>query len=207
VPDPETAGAPVDVGVAMAALEGEPESGDLHLVAPFRDGLLVAAVDGLGHGPEAAHAARVAGSELERDAGAPLTTLFERCHRRLAKTRGVVLSAASFNTAEGTLTWLGVGNVEGALVRAEPGSGAANESILLMGGVLGYQLPRLRPSTLSLVSGDTLVFATDGISSGFVRLFEPGLPPQLLADRILAEHSRMSDDALVVVARYSRESR
>jgi negative regulator of sigma-B (phosphoserine phosphatase) len=69
--------------------------------------------------------------------------------------------------------------------------------------VVGYQLPSLRPSTTRVESGDTLILTTDGIESGFRRQLSSGPPsPQQLADRILAEHRRESDDALVVVARY-----
>src|SRR2546430_400954 len=50
----------IDWGVAALALAGETESGDLHLVKRVGRGTLVAAVDGLGHGAEAAAAARAA---------------------------------------------------------------------------------------------------------------------------------------------------
>src|SRR5437870_3753009 len=48
----------IDWGVATLAHAGEKESGDLHLVKQVGRGVLVAAVDGLGHGAEAAAAAR-----------------------------------------------------------------------------------------------------------------------------------------------------
>jgi len=35
-------------------MPGQAVSGDMHLVRPFEDGVLVALVDGLGHGEEAA---------------------------------------------------------------------------------------------------------------------------------------------------------
>ena len=101
----------VDTGVAVATLPWETESGDTHVVAPHSDGVLVAGIDGLGHGSEAAHAARLARSVLEDDPGADLVELFARCHTRLARSRGVVMSLATF-TAGGELVWLGVGNVE-----------------------------------------------------------------------------------------------
>jgi phosphoserine phosphatase RsbX len=193
---------PLEVGAATAPLPGELVSGDLHLVEPFPGGVLVAAVDGLGHGAEAALAALRAVSVLEGDPGAPISELFERCHARLARTRGAVMSLASFVESEGLMTWVGVGNVEGTLVRAEPKAGMRPESILLLGGVLGHQLPRLRPSTTPVAPGDTLFLATDGVESGFLAGIDPAKPPQALAERILSEHGRKSDDALVVVARY-----
>ncbi|HEX2234619.1 MAG TPA: SpoIIE family protein phosphatase, partial [Thermoleophilaceae bacterium] len=157
----------LEVGAASAALHGENVSGDQQVVVPFTGGVLVGAVDGLGHGDEAAQAAHRAVSVLEEDAAAPLTTLFERCHSRLARTRGVVMSLASFNVAEHRLTWLGVGNVEGTLLRADSETPWPTESILLLGGVVGFQLPSLRPSTTQVRHGDTVILTTDGIESGF----------------------------------------
>jgi phosphoserine phosphatase RsbX len=187
----------------MAMLEGERESGDRYVVREFPGGTLVAAVDGLGHGGEAAHAARIASAELEDDPGAGLPQLFERCHRRLKRTRGVVMSVATFNHAESSMSWLGVGNVEGFLVRAGAEVRSGTDAILLLGGVVGYNLPRLRPSTTSVTPGDTVILATDGVEHGYLERLDRQRKPQELADEILASHGRSSDDALVVVARYT----
>jgi serine phosphatase RsbU (regulator of sigma subunit) len=37
--------------------------------------------------------------------------------------------------------------------------------VLLRSGVVGYQLPTLRASTLPIAPGDLLIFATDGIGA------------------------------------------
>ena len=50
----------IDWGVAARPLEGQAVSGDLHLVKPLDDGVLLAVVDGVGHGGEAVAAARAA---------------------------------------------------------------------------------------------------------------------------------------------------
>jgi negative regulator of sigma-B (phosphoserine phosphatase) len=192
----------LEVGAASAALHGESVSGDEYAVVPFTGGVLIGAVDGLGHGDEAAHAATRAVSVLEEDAAAPVTTLFQRCHARLARTRGVVMSLASFYEGEERMTWLGVGNVEGTLLRADAEAFWPMESILLLGGVVGFSLPRLRASTTELKRGDTIILTTDGIESGFRHGLRPGRPAQDLAEQILADHRKHSDDALVLVARY-----
>jgi phosphoserine phosphatase RsbX len=192
----------LEVGAAAASLPGESVSGDEHAVLPFDGGVLVGAVDGLGHGDEAAHAAGRALSVLAEDPGAPVPTLFERCHARLARTRGVVMSLAAFDASKHRLTWLGVGNVEGTLLRADAETMWPTESILLLGGVVGFQLPTLRPSTTELRPGDTLVLTTDGIESGFRHGLRPGGPAQDLADQLLEDHYKRNDDALVLVARY-----
>src|SRR5207247_1155147 len=102
-------------GVASRALAGQSVSGDKHLVKPVEEGFLLAAVDGVGHGAEASAAAKTALAVLEDHAGEPLVTLFKRCHERLTLTRGVVMTAAALQPAQGRLTWMGVGNVEAVL--------------------------------------------------------------------------------------------
>jgi negative regulator of sigma-B (phosphoserine phosphatase) len=191
----------VDFAVAEAALPGQPESGDLCLVAPHSGGVLVAVIDGLGHGYEAAQAARTAVATLAEDPSAELADLFSRAHGRLARSRGVVMSLASFGR-RGTLTWVGVGNVEGTLARVEEGRIRRCDSILLLGGVVGYQLPRLRASTTTVEPGDILILTTDGIRGGYVDGLEHVGDTQALADRILGEYAKGGDDALALVARY-----
>jgi negative regulator of sigma-B (phosphoserine phosphatase) len=189
-------------GVAGRELPGEEVSGDLHLVQPFAGGALAAVVDGLGHGAEAAAAAQKAVATLRDHAHESVLPLVRRCHAALRDTRGVVLTLASFNAADGTMTWVGVGNVEGVLIHAEEALGQGRDYVLLHGGVVGHQLPPLRAFVIPVARGDTLVLATDGIRPGFAEGLPPADPPQHLADRILARDFRGTDDALVVVARY-----
>ncbi len=191
-----------ELGVAGRELSGEAQSGDLHAARPYPGGLMVAAIDGLGHGDEAAAAAGVARSTLEEHAGDAPQALVERCHKRLRRTRGVVMSLASFSERANTMTWVGVGNVEGRLLRAGAEDTSRGESILLHGGVVGYQLPQLRPAVMPVAVGDLLIFATDGIHADFLDRLDVRGAPQEIADRVLARHAKESDDALVVVARY-----
>ena len=100
------------------------------------------------------------------------------------------------------MSWAGVGNIEGTLLRADPGEGRPRESVMLVGGVPGHQLPRLRPYDLPVSPGDTLILATDGVRGGYLDLVAVSDPPQQLADQLLAEYGRGTDDALVLVARY-----
>lgn len=188
--------------VASKVLEGQVETGDLHVVQAFPKGVLVGAVDGLGHGVEAAGAARVAVATVAEYAREPIISLVKHCHQRLIRTRGVVMSLASFNSLENTLTWLGVGNVEAVLLRADAAANPPRESILLRSGVVGYQLPALHASILPVTRGDVLILATDGIRSGFVDDVTLSDPPHQIAEEILARCARGMDDALVLVARY-----
>ena len=192
----------IEWGVASLTMCGQSQSGDRHLVQPYTNGLLVAVVDGLGHGEQAAAAADLAVTTLIKHAHESVIALLGLCHDALRKTRGVVMSLASFNELDRALTWMGIGNVEGMVIRAEGSPHSRHEYLLLRGGVVGDQLPSLGASIIPLMQGDTLVFTTDGIRGGFAQDLSASDPPQVMADRILAKYSKGSDDALVFVARF-----
>ena len=65
----------IDWALATSPLEGEPRSGDLHVVKEFPGGTLIGVVDGLGHGVEAGAAADEAVAELEAHAADDVVSL------------------------------------------------------------------------------------------------------------------------------------
>jgi serine/threonine protein phosphatase PrpC len=205
VPDADSWPGELERGLAAAALQGELHSGDRAVFVAWESGALAAAIDGLGHGADAAVAAEEAAKVVTENAQEAPETLLKRCHEALVRTRGVVMTLAWFDLRDHTLTWTGVGNVEGRLMRATAAPGVAPESALIKGGVVGYSLPSVRPTTTELHSGDTLVMATDGISSAFASSLVAGVDAQELAEKLLAEHGRGTDDALVVVVRAKLE--
>ena len=194
-------------GRALGGPSAGSESGDIEVVAPFEGGVLVAVIDGLGHGPAAAEAAKAAGAILQAHPNQPVVTLFEKCHEGLRRTRGAVMTLASFDARTSSLTWVGVGNVEGVLLRVRSGAEPRREWVTARGGVVGFQMPPLRPSTISISPGDTLVMATDGIRNSFTSELTLRENLQETANAILASHARQSDDALVVIARYLGQSK
>lgn len=193
----------LDCGVAAHVYAGQSRSGDSYVLVPTPAGALVAVVDGLGHGGEAADAAERAAEVLADHASDSVIGLVRRCHNALIGTRGVALSLAAFDAREDTVTWLAVGNVEALLVRADAHAAPRREAIVMRGGVVGARLPLLQASMTTVVRGDLLVFATDGIKSGFADRLDVSLPAQQLADQILAGYGRDTDDALVLVCRYA----
>jgi hypothetical protein len=198
----ETISAPlIEYGVATFVLPGQSESGDRHLVCCHETGILIAAIDGIGHGEEAGVAAKAAVSLLKTRADEQVISLVQECHENLRMTRGVVLSLASIDPLHGMMTWIGVGNVQGALMRTGASKGIVEQELLLRAGVVGSQLPPLQAAVLPIAQGDTLIFATDGVRSEFVKSLSALEAPQRSADRILEQYCRGNDDALVLVAR------
>ena len=188
--------------VAEAPFRNERESGDRYLCHQTATGVLIAAVDGTGHGAEAASAAKIAIATLEAHAlESPIASVL-RCHEDLKGTRGAVMTTAFIHFSDQTLTWLGVGNVEAMLFHRGSDPIFKPDRLLLRNGIVGYRLPPIRAEVLPLKPFDTLILVTDGIDPAFdegVRLDDA---PKAIADDILARHSTADDDALVLVARY-----
>lgn len=195
----------LDVGVASRALSGERSSGDRHVIQPWADGVLVGVVDGVGHGEEAARAAERAVEILRAHPDEPVVALLRRCHAQLRGTRGAAMSLASIDRRDGSLSWAGVGNVEGALVHHAPRAAPRHEHILLRGGLCGVQMVPPLVARLAIQPGDLLALATDGMRGDLVPFLGAPDPPQRIADLILRRNSTGRDDALVLVARYLGE--
>lgn len=191
----------IDWAVAERPLSGQSVSGDTHVVEPFPDGVLVAVIDALGHGEEAAATSQLAAATLRAYAHETIPALIRLCHERLRAARGVVLSVASFNGQNDTVSWGGVGNVEGFLMRARAGASPPREALVLRNGVVGFHLPDVRTTVLPVARGDVLVLATDGLAAGFLDRYDRGTPQQV-ADGILTRYGKPTDDALVLVAAY-----
>ena len=98
--------------------------------------------------------------------------------------------------------WIAVGNVEGALFRANRAGRPYRETVLTRSGVVGYQLPPLRAATHPLEPDDVLMFATDGIRDAFTNQPPLGREPQDTASEILNRFGKDNDDALVLVVRW-----
>lgn len=180
---------------------GDP-SGDFHLVAPFPGGVLVAVLDGRGHGPDAEKAARAAAAILAESPGDPLPDLFRRCHdRTVRKTRGAAISAAAIEDS-GRMTWAAVGDVTGVLARLRGG----RERLAVQGGFVGMEIPaEIRTSALMLEAGDVLAFASDGVEEKIAESVDSAgeVDPQQAADRLLAKHRTKMDDSIVWIGRWN----
>lgn len=187
------------IAAASRAYPDEVENGDAWQVDWHANTCRIAVVDGLGHGSQAAAAARAACQALAR--GPALTPLegLRVCHAALANTRGAAISIASIELDTSRLVYAGVGNVDAHLWQAE-----RQERLVGYRGIVGRTLPTLRDFSIRLQPDWVLLIHTDGVSGRFRvdTLFAELLTdPQELARHILKEWGRSSDDATVVVIR------
>lgn len=136
------------------------------LMIPFPNGVLLAAVAGLGRGEDAVTAAVTARQVLERHPSESPVALVQRCHEELRGSRGAVLALASVSELDAWMTWLAVGRAEAVLVHPAPAAKPMSEAAPALQGVVGQRLPALRASTVLVRRSDALVLSSGGVVLG-----------------------------------------
>lgn len=187
------------MGVVCVPVQGEEECGDRWAIEAIGGQQIVLLVDGLGHGPEAATAARAA-LAVFRDTPEddPLLAL-RAMHVALHSTRGAAVSMTVLDTATRTAHFCGVGNVEGRVVTL-----TANRHMLPQNGIVGHNMPQLQSVQIPWPADGRLVMHSDGIASRWRLDHYPGLlarHPALLAGVLFRDCARARDDATVLVLR------
>ncbi len=178
-------------------LPGFVECGDtfvIELVVEQEPGgaLLVAVIDGLGHGSEAGIAAHTAARTVLGHRELPLDQILRHCDQQLQPTRGAAMAVLRLE-ADGRGEFCGVGNIE---VQSLAGQAAG---VFCLPGIVGHNVRALRIMPFTMQSGDIYCLHTDGVSSrGDLRGCLPGAP-QAVARRIVDAWGRPHDDATAVV--------
>lgn len=194
----------IETAFATLPLPGQSESGDLCLIKRVGKATLLAVVDGLGHGQEAASAAHAAVGAIDKYSREPLIDLVRRSREALVGLRGVVLGVAYLDPQAATMSWLGVGNIGGILLRADLGNRPSRITMVPNAGFIGGEPAHPTARSVPLALGDTIILCTDGIKDGFAESLMLSNSPQEIADLIITRHVKGNDDALVLVARYAR---
>lgn len=195
---------PIEWARAGRPLPSEDTSGDRGIAVDI-DGAaaLFGLVDGLGHGPAAAEAALRAVDTVTRAASERIEVLIQLCHRVLAGTRGVAMTLARVDFADNTVTWAGVGNVTAHLVGKAPTGTQIRSTARLVGGIVGYRIPEIRPAqAVSIRPGDLLVMRTDGIIEDYLDHIDFSASAVAIAEGLLGKDAKETDDAMVLAARH-----
>ena len=182
------------------AIDGTTDCGDAWAVTDDGGRTTALLVDGLGHGPGAAEAARVAVDTFAHHAGEDLESLAQHIHAAMRVTRGGAAALCRLDVQQQRAEFVGVGNVAGRLVASSGGS----QAMVSNNGTLGTELatPRIRRFDYQLADGTALVMSSDGVRDGFPLDEHPGLfdhDPLVVAAVIHGQCTRGTDDATVVV--------
>jgi negative regulator of sigma-B (phosphoserine phosphatase) len=174
-------------------MPGEIQNGDAVLVRQSVVGdTMLAIIDGLGHGPDAARASKAAVDLLSL---LPFETsvldAMQELHRELRGTRGAAGTLCIVKDFK--LEICAVGNV--ALMCTN-----CAVPLVLSAGVLGHQVSKFRIGACQLTNRARLALLSDGVSLRF-RLEEyKHLEPLAACREIMNRYRRKEDDATVLVA-------
>jgi hypothetical protein len=137
-------------------------------------------VDGLGHGPPAAEAAREAERIVSVISEATPNAILRDCHDALKKTRGAAMACAVVDWEQQVLHYAGVGNIVAAVVSPE-GS-----------------------RSLPWNTDSILIMHSDGVNTRWNLNDYPGIQnkqPALIAGLLYRDFVRGRDDSTVLVAK------
>lgn len=181
----------------MRPCTGETVCGDGHAVHNGGSSLVVAVVDGLGHGPCAHEASQAFLGYVAENRDTPVDQLMMEAHKAITGTRGAAAALIRIDLEHASLHFCGVGNIHFHSLA----DGASMHPVSAP-GIVGHRLRKVVPYRFDMPRKGLFAVCSDGISSR-LRLEEiPGDDPQAIADGVLASHGKDHDDATCVVVSY-----
>lgn len=189
------------VGAFLRTCLGESISGDT-VVLEHRDNyLLLAIVDGMGHGREANAAATQAERILQKSWNLDVRKTIRNLHSSMTDSIGAAVGLAVVDIAASLVHYTGVGNTVFRVF------GTHSSRFLSTDGVVGSRMREPILQTTPIDGSDVLIMYTDGVSDHF------GIEqyPQILchsalavAHKIVERFGKAHDDATCLVMRYDR---
>jgi hypothetical protein len=192
----------IEAGEYVRPCDGETLSGDAVVVHSHDDGVFVAVIDVLGHGPDAHKLAlQLSGTLSNWLSSVPTPNpdgALAVLHESARGTRGAVAAVAWLNgrTLEGSIA--GIGNVRCRLF------GSIAKTVEFREGVLGSRMRPLTSTSFALGPADVLLLFSDGVTGRFTVNEYPSLtldPASAIASNIVRRFGKGTDDASCAVMR------
>lgn len=198
-----------DIGNVMVPKPKEVDCGDGFAVINHDQGAYLLALDGLGHGTNAQEASQLAVKTFcDSPTPDPVRALRD-IHVSIRRTRGAVGFAASLDSRLNRLTYCGIGNIAGKLFSTDYSQGTLQyKNIISYNGILGHNVPgSFNNQTLEWNRNKLLVVHSDGLKARWDLNRYPNLHKHLsttIAAVLYKDHSRQTDDTLVLVCKAKR---
>jgi hypothetical protein len=180
----------------------ENQSAEFSVVKSTPSGFLIALVSGIRDGSGGHKAGKAVAEVFETYTHQSLVDLFNRADRASKDTGGCSVAAAIFNTSYNTVSWFGVGSIQGFLHHRSDAADPKYHWLKPQPGYVGDNQFSIRETTLPVRMGDNLILATDTIHPEFADALPIEGKPRVVADRLLGDFARPEDDALMLVTRY-----
>ncbi|MCW5822444.1 MAG: SpoIIE family protein phosphatase [Cyanobacteria bacterium TGS_CYA1] len=192
-----------DIGAVSVPLPSETVCGDGWAVLERGNKLYILVVDGLGHGVDAGAATDIALSVFKKSKSLSAVDLVDDMHLALRKSRGAALSVAIIDTAEGQLTFCGIGNVTGFIDQVN----AKKNRLMPAPGTAGYEKRKLKETSFPWLKDSVLIIHTDGLSSKLDLLANlRHKSPSTIAAILLRDYWRGRDDGTVLVIKAEKQN-
>jgi anti-sigma regulatory factor (Ser/Thr protein kinase)/serine/threonine protein phosphatase PrpC len=190
---------PFDIGVATRCHPKMALNGDAFVVKKWEDSILVALIDGLGHGQFAHLAAGRARQYVQDHFDAPLKDIFRNTGRACKATRGVVMAIARFDRGRNVLTFASIGNIEARVLGSpEP------MSFIVRRGIVGVNTSNPAVTEHRWEPSYLMILHTDGLSVHWKWEDFPDITyekAEIVSQRMLRRFAKDHDDATVVVVK------
>jgi len=196
-PHPPTDDERYAVGAVCLPIAGETECGDAWVVEQRDATVLVAVVDGLGHGHEAAVASTQALRVVGERADASPADIVQAAHGPLRATRGAAIAVAKIDRRSSEVQFAGIGNIAGSILGPTSTHSMASHS-----GIVGHQMRTVRQFAYTWPPRGYMVLHSDGLSARWRADAYPGLighDPAIVAAVLHRDFARTRDDATVLV--------
>jgi anti-sigma regulatory factor (Ser/Thr protein kinase) len=189
-----------EIGSVSVPKAGEQLSGDGFGLRPTYKGAYLCVLDGLGHGEHAHLATQTALKSFQQQPKTSPSEILRGIHADIKRTRGAVGAIAHWNAEENIFFFCGIGNISGRLLTHDK-----SKNLLSYNGTLGMSMPNtINDQSLTWEQGNILILHSDGLKNRWDFLKYPELmrhDPTLIAAVLYNEHTRTTDDTLVVVVR------
>ncbi|MCH8202794.1 MAG: ATP-binding protein [Proteobacteria bacterium] len=138
---------------------GETENGDAFLIEESQDTILIAMLDGLGHGAEAHEASDLGIGIIRQCSSEPLRAIMQKLHTGIRRTRGCAAALFRLDTKAANIEFAGIGNIRSKMFPR------SDISLYSRAGVVGRGcLPTVHVEKSVWPEGSTMVMHSDGIA-------------------------------------------
>jgi anti-sigma regulatory factor (Ser/Thr protein kinase) len=178
--------------------QGQDVCGDAWAVQEDSQRTLLMIVDGLGHGPLAAEAARTAVRAFRNNASLGTADILQTIHAALRSTRGAAVAVAAVDFDAQEVRFAGAGNIAGTVL-----VNGGSRSLVSHNGIVGHEVRKFQEFSYAFPPTATLVMHSDGLATRWNLNAYPGLvarDPALIAAFLYRDFQRGRDDVTVLVA-------
>jgi anti-sigma regulatory factor (Ser/Thr protein kinase)/serine/threonine protein phosphatase PrpC len=184
-------------GILSRPFKGEKSNGDNVFLKEFDKKIMIAVIDGLGHGFGAEEASQKTVECLDKNYFRDLDYIINQIKADIRKTRGVVMSIALIDHRKKLLNYVGIGNVTTRIYKSPEDIRPVNNN-----GMIRATVPRFRISQYPWSNENIIVMTTDGVSEKNDPDKYPDLinkHPMVIAGVLFRDYARYTDDATIVV--------